>query len=348
MTAERESSIPSRDEVVLAAEDATGHSVTAVTPFEEGMNPVYRLSVDGRDDLVCKFGTVTPNEKLLSEPVLLDRLRSETSIPVPEPVAAVPADESPLDGAYFLMEFVPGRTIGDVSSVLDLSTAAHGRLVAEAGRYLAQLHSLDIGDGCGRLRGVDGELVVIPGMTWPEAYDAIIGHRLDGMTGGRFADLIPAVRETVEAFPSVVAGRTVELAVSHDDYHLKNLVLEPDDEADPITRAVLDWGFRSVGDAAHSVASVEAHLVDLQLGGTDRAVDLRERLRTAYTDERGVDGDDMFDERYPYYRLDGLLRFGSRPEYWAQFGRERTRDGTVRRLRDRLETRIEDVAPNHR
>lgn len=344
MTVEREVSEPSPEAVMMAVKDAVGRCPSAVTPFEEGMNPVYRVSFDGRDDLVFKFGTVTPNEKLLSEPVLLDRLRSETTIPVPEPVAAVPADESRLDGAYFLMEYVPGRTIGDVPTVLDLPPEAHEQLVEDAGRYLARLHSLEIDGGCGRLRGIDGDLVVIPGMTWLEAYRATVEHRLDGMTDGRFADLIPAVRRTIDAFRTVVADRSVDLVIVHDDYHLKNLVLEPDDEADPLTRAVLDWGFRSVGDAAFSVASAEAHLIDLQLGGTDRAVELRERLRTAYTDERGVDGDRLFDERYPYYRLDGLLRFCSRLEYWAQFGREETTDGTVRRLRGSIESLCSETA----
>jgi len=81
-----------------------------------------------------------------------------------------------------------------------------------------------------------------------------------------------------------------------------NLLLGDDDEA-PLVRTLLDFGDPIVGDYRLDLAFAEDAILDVQRLLPERTTRLRDRFRTTYASERGVDPASIVDERYEYYRL---------------------------------------------
>ena len=306
---------PTRTAVAAAVRSALDRSVTAVDPLDGGMNAVYRVAVGGSSDVAVKVGTAQEGAALLSGPLLAERLARETSVPVPEILAAVPADESPLDAAYVVMEFVDGRRVTDVR---DLSPTTHERLLREAGDHLAAVHGLDYEGPYGRLVAEgDAFAVEYPFDAWAPAYRSIVEWNLERFED-RFDDLRAPVRRGLDAFEDSVDEDVVDQSILYRDYHAKNLVFERAD-ADRAVRAVLDFNYRPVGDAPVDVAVAETTLVDTPLGDTDRADRRRATLRDAYVDARDGVHEEYFDDRYPAYRLLSVLDHLHYFEYFVQF-----------------------------
>lgn len=336
---------PTRAAVADAASAALDREVAAVEPFPEGMNAVYRVAFERGADAVVKVGTYASGPELLSGPPLLDRLAHETDVPVPEVLAVVPETDGPLDDAFYCMSSVDGRRTADVR---DLSPAAHERFAREAGRHLAALHDLPYDGPFGHLVADDGELV--PGHAfddWEPAFRAMVEYRLDRFeerVDDRFHDLEPAFRDALAAFANRVADRAVDRSVCYRDYHAKNVVFDPSDDADPVVRAVVDWNFRPAGDAPLDLAVAEMNLVDFPVGDAERADELRSALRTAYVDVRGGAVDDYVGEVYPCYRLlpalDHLIYF----EYFWQFAPGDDRAAAADRLRSFALARVDELA----
>ncbi|MEY7848769.1 phosphotransferase family protein [Natrarchaeobius sp. A-rgal3] len=331
---------PTADEVARAVAARVGRPVSSVVDFDEGMNAVYRVSFDDGPDAVLKAGTVTGGSKLLSGPVLLERIDRETNLPVPDVLAVAPDGDEHVADTYFLLTYVDGRHITDVTS---LSASAHERLVREAGRHLAAIHDLPFDGPFGRLHASDGELFVDYGFeSWAECLGASVDYHLERLEA-RFADLEPAIEDAISRFPSVVAEDGIDKSVLYRDYHPKNLVLAPDDDARPLVRAVLDVNFRPVGDAPLDLAIAEANLVDLPMGNTDRAQPLRNALRESYVEARGGTHETYVDERYPYYRLVAALDFMCHFEYFGSFGWENEVDHVADRLDTFVRKRIAEI-----
>lgn len=326
--------------VAEAAEARLNAPASSVSAFDEGMNAVYRVSFDERPDAVLKAGTVTEGSKLLSGPVLIDRIGRQTSLPVPDVLAVVPEGDEYIDHAYVLLTYVDGRTVTDVN---DLSPATHERLAREAGRHLAAIHDLPFDGPFGRLHANNGELFVDHGFdSWAASLEAIADYHLERLEP-RFADLEPTIEDAIARFSTAVDETAVDRAILYRDYHPKNLVLEPDDDADPLVRAVLDFNFRPVGDAPLDLAIAEANLVDLPTGKTDRATPLRNTLRESYVRARGGTHEDYVDERYPYYRLAATFDYLCHFEYFGAFGWENDADAVAERLRTFVQRRIDEI-----
>jgi len=332
-----------------AARAALDRPVASVQPFEEGENAVYRVRFDDGTDAVLKAGTAQEGPRLLSGPLLIDRIAGETHVPVPGILATVPAGDGPIDPAYYLMEFVEGRRTPDVG---DLSPAAHERLAAEAGRHLAAIHDISGDWPYGRLVANDGELMTTHGVDdWTEGFHGEVEYLFEGVAD-RFCDLEPTLRAAFDEFDDAVADRTVDRSVLYRDYHAKNTVFAPRDEVDRdgnsqsdarVTRALLDFNFRLVGDAPLDVAIAEWTLVDVPLGGTDGAERVRATLRDAYVEARGGTHADHFDATYPCYRLvpvfNHLRYFG----YFSQFAREDDPDAFAARIREFVRARRDEI-----
>lgn len=331
---------PTESEVARAAASRLNRPVSSVSAFEEGMNAVFRVSFEAGTDVVLKAGTVTEGSKLLSGPALVDRLHRETDLPVPEVLSVVPGGDEYVDHTYFLLEFVGGQRVTDVT---EFSDAAHERLVRAGGRHLAAIHDLSVDVPYGRLHAEDGELFVLHEFdSWVANVDSIVAYHLDRFDA-RFADLEPAFESAVTALSAAVDEDAVDRSILYRDYHPKNLVFAPDDGGDPLVRAVLDFNYRPVGDAAWDVAVAEASLVDLPVGETDRAERLREALRDSYVDARGGAYGDYFDERYPAYRLLATRDFLCNVDYWGTFGWEDDVDAVAARLRRFVRARSDGV-----
>lgn len=347
----RETPLPEPDEATArrATRDALDVPVDAVHRIEEGLNATYRVDLaDGRS-AVLKVATLASDAELLPESRIQDRLHRETAVPVPEVLAVVEPGEGSLEAAAFLAAYCDGRQVTDV---LALSAPAHERLGREAGHNLAAMHELAAPDGVGPLAVEDGDLVVAsPAESWSARFAALADDAVEGLTGagyvtdddGRFADLAPAVEDAFAGFVPVAVDRTVVPAILHGDYRPANLLLAPDDDATPLTHAVLDVGVPATGDGLLDCALAEDALVDVPLGGTDRAEGFRDAFRSAYAAERGQPRSDLFDARYPYYRLLARTwRLGSFG-YWHRFAREDDPDDVADRWRGFVRERLAEL-----
>ena len=360
--------------VAEAAARATGRSVARVRPVDEGLNAVYRVAFADDDttrEAVLKAATFANDAEFLPEPRLLSLL-ADGPVPVPAVLATVGADESPFDAAFCLTEFVPGRHVADA---LSLPPAVHERLVREAGRHLAGVHDLDVARRAAVLGGPYGDLRTPGGDparpmeiresgrsgstddpghdAWPARLASVVDRVADGLAGetltsggqDRFADLVPVVREAVEA---ATIPESPPVATIHGDLRPANLVLAGDeaaeaggaDDAAPLVRAVLDFGTCETGDGLLDLALAENALVEVPLGGTDRGDRLATSLRTAYAASRSADVGARLglrgggpDESYrAYLLLARAKRLGSFG-YMAQFAREADPEAVATRWR---------------
>ncbi len=335
---------PGPDAVATLVESRLDTSVREVTRYDEGLNAVYHVALP-EDSAVCKTATFATDEELRVEAALTDRLDRETDVPVAGVRRVVGPGASPLDVTALLLDHVDGRT---VSGPLSLSTADHRRLVAESGRHLAAVHDADLADGVGRLTVQAGTLAREAEREWPSFFETLVEETLAGLRGegyttgdGRFADLAPTVREALAVGPGV---ETPDPALLMTDYRPANLVLGPPG-ATPLTEAVIDVGQGPVGDGLLDLALTEDALVDVPVGGTDRAERLCRVLRERYQDWRSVDLSGAFEpgERYDRYRLYARTRRLSAFDYWVQFARDEER-AVARRFRSSVEERAAALA----
>lgn len=329
---------PTRPAVAEAASAALDREVASVQPFTEGMNAVYRVTFADGEQLVLKAATSQDGPELLSGPLILDRVAWGTDVPVPDVRTVVPAAESRLECAFYCMEYVEGRRIQDVR---ELAPGARRRLAREAGRHLAAIHRLQIDGPYGRRVADNGELVAdYPFEEWAPNFRAELEYVLDReakhVTGAE-----DSVRDALDVLEGTVAARDVDRSLLYRDYHPKNLVFAPDDGADPVVRAMLDFNYRPVGDAPLDVAIAEWHLVDVPFGGTAHAGALRTALRGAYAEARGADPESSFGPWYACYRLVPALGTLNYFDYFAKFAPE-DRDGFADRVDEFLRARVED------
>ncbi|UPV73348.1 phosphotransferase [Halorussus limi] len=317
---------PDAEAVAGAARAACGRAVAEVTPVSKGINAIYRIDFADGDAAVLKAATFNTTAELRPEPYLLETLRDETALPLPE-VLAIAEDGGPLGVFHFLLDYREGRQIRDLDG---LSWSERERLVRAVGRHLARLHEFrlaetgapvaaDLGaDDCGPLRMTDPGDGATPTFTtgdgvdsWGEVFASLADHPVSlveqvqcGDDPGRFADLVP---EIVAAFDGVAddVRDPASPTVLHRDFHLDNLVLAPEADADGGVgiRSVLDFGDPYVGDYRLDLAFAEDAVVRVQLPTADRAADLAGLLRRSYARERGIDPSEIVTREYHYYLL---------------------------------------------
>jgi len=150
-------------------------------------------------------------------------------VSVPEIVATVTADESPIDAAYVVIEHVDGRHLTDVRK---LSPGAHERLVREAGTHLGAVHDLDYEGRYGRLVVDDGAFGIdYPFDEWGAIYRSVVEWNVERVDD-RFDDLRGPVGAALDAFETFDDERAVDQSILYRDSHAENLVFAPDDSAD--------------------------------------------------------------------------------------------------------------------
>jgi aminoglycoside phosphotransferase (APT) family kinase protein len=271
---------------------------------------------DGGQTVVLKAMTadlVAP-EIARSEPRLLELIGRETNVPVPT-VFGYYDEHREYPAPFYLMAYIKGENYEN--RVDRLSPQARETVLREAGRNLADLHSLGPLPGVGRIGVRDGRLAVLDTDEHPRYDDfrnqllADCEETLDSLTSGgffpeladdptRFADLVPELRQYVrETIPELPPPELPTYC--HHDYRYGNLLLNPETGA---TRAVLDWANLSAADPAYNLASAEGLLLDPEVDGDDRTDTLRGIFRSAYAESReGWSFDRAIHGRMYVYRL---------------------------------------------
>lgn len=293
-------------------------NVEAVEWMEGGTDSVALVTVatpEGCRRLVCKAATAdhVPLAAARAEPRLLERVGTETEIPVPTVYGY--CDSHPeFPTPFYLQSYVDGEFFEGITD--DLEPTTHEGVIVDAGRHLAALNDLQGFDAVGRLGFADGRLRPLDVTHDPPADTRqwALGHAeetLDELLDGgyfshlaeqpdRFADLVPDLRaycrERVPELPNPDDPR-----LSHTDYRLGNLVVDTD--ADRV-EAVLDWGNVMACEPAYALATVESMLLSPERDSSDRTTELRELFQQSYDDARS---DWSFTperrERMDFYRL---------------------------------------------
>lgn len=294
-------------------------------PATKGWTALYFLDVDtpaGRQRCVLKAAPDTDRPTGIdAEARIQTAVADNTSIPVPEVLGAVDAHDA-VRTPFFLMAEMGGETV-PMAEVATLPDHTLRRIARTSGRYLAELHGLDVGfDAFGdsvdyaggpslrgeRPTGDFTKLFVADGYEeWSAQVRGWMREDVAQFAESRFADLTPQVREELarrlDALPdalSPVMGRV--------DHAWFNLLV--DREAGRLT-GVIDWGSRFAVPAGFDLAVVEFLLA----GGwwialpevPDRRPLVREALLYGYREEATVPP--TLDTQRACYQFDDLIRW---------------------------------------
>jgi len=205
-----------------------------VLQFEGGQsNPTFHLTDGaGRMYVLRK----KPPGKLLPSAHQVDReyrvikaLADHTDVPVPRPFALC-CDDSVIGTAFYVMEFLPGRILGD-PKMPGISPADRGKIFDSMNDVLARIHNVDyravgLGD-----YGREGQYIQRQLARWSSQYDLSRTEQIDSME---------ALKQWLPA--NIPPGD--ETRINHGDYRLGNTIVHP---SEPRIIAVLDWELSTLG-----------------------------------------------------------------------------------------------------
>jgi aminoglycoside phosphotransferase (APT) family kinase protein len=205
-----------------------------VAQFEGGQsNPTYLLTTPARRFVLRR----KPPGKLLPSAHAIDReyrvISALGTTEVPVPRALLLCEEDSIVGtAFYLMEWVSGRSIRDPSfpAVAPADRPAHSEAIVDA---LARLHLVDVHEVGLEDFGRAGGYVARQFARWSKQY-------LEDDAAGR----VDAMDRLVEWLPTRMP-KADETCVVHGDYRCDNLVFHP---TEPRVLAILDWELATLGD----------------------------------------------------------------------------------------------------
>lgn len=335
MTREAPLEEPSPAVVMRVVDRAIDAEVTAASRVEEGLNAIYRVQARSGRSWILKLATFNDAAELRVEAHILERIQAETDVPTPALVGTFESATTVLPAFAYLMTPVNGRRIRDVTT---LSLSGRERFVQEVGEHLGAIHNLRTASRFGEPRLRDGTLTVPDGHedvgSWlaEQATNAAAKLRGEGYVTDdepRFVELATPVHAALST--ASWETETVEPVLTHGDPRPANMIFAPGDDGRPLVRGLIDVG-GPITDGLSDLANAEIALIDVPVGGTDEADQLRSRLRSAYETQRGVAPvDDQ--PRYAYYRLLHRARTLAGFEWWKQFARESSDEATARRFR---------------
>ncbi|MFT3820845.1 MAG: phosphotransferase family protein [Rubrivivax sp.] len=266
-------------------------------------NPTWIVHAGGRPRWVLR---AKPQGKLLPSAHAIERefralqALHGSAVPVPRP-RVLCEDPGVLGSAFYLMDFVEGRILGD-QTLPGFSVDQRRAVYDDLNRVIAALHGVDaravgLGD-FGRPEGYMQRQVA----RWTQQYRASQTRTIEAME--RLIDWLPA-----HVPPQLGSG------IVHGDFRLDNVVLHT---TEPRIVAVLDWELATLGEP---LADFAYHCLTWRIPlGTQRTlagVDLRplgipteaEHL-AAYCRRMGIDPADAA-ARWPAYLALNLFRLAA-------------------------------------
>ncbi len=203
-----------------------------ITQFQGGQsNPTFHVATAAGAYVLRKKppGTLMASAHAVEREFRVMQALAGTDVPVPR-MRLLCEDPGVIGTAFYLMDFQPGRIFAD--RVMP-GVEPHDRAAAYAdmARVLARLHAIDpVAVGLGDF-GRAGNYVARQIDRWTRQY--------------RAADLEPepAMDRLIEWLTAHLPDRD-ETAISHGDYRLGNLILDP---VAPRVAAVLDWELSTLG-----------------------------------------------------------------------------------------------------
>jgi aminoglycoside phosphotransferase (APT) family kinase protein len=219
----------------------------SVEMFKGGQsNPTYKLITPQRAYVMrAKPGPVAkllPSAHAIEREFRVMSALHGSGVPVAQ-MHALCEDESVIGRAFYVMECVEGRVMGD-QSLPDMTREQRGAIYNEMNRVMAALHTVDpiaIGlDGYGK----PGNYFERQIGRWSKQYVASITQPIPEMD-----QLMAWLPQNIPA----MARDESMVSVVHGDYRLDNLMFHP---TEPRVLAVLDWELSTLG---HPLADFSYH-----------------------------------------------------------------------------------------
>ena len=196
-------------------------------------NPTWIVDAGGRPRWVLRAkpqGALLPSAHAIEREFRVMQALEGSAVPVPR-ARVLCEDPQVLGSAFYLMDFVEGRILGD-QTLPGLTVADRRAIYDDMNRVIAALHRVDaVAVGLGDF-GRPGHYVQRQIERWTKQYRAAETRRIDAME--RLIDWLPAHLPTQ-------SGQ----GIVHGDYRLDNLVLHA---TEPRVVAVLDWELSTLGD----------------------------------------------------------------------------------------------------
>lgn len=267
----------------VARREFPDRAVRAVRELPGGRKATFAVDLSGERIVVAVCDRPADERRFAVEPVVMRIVRRETDVPVPR-VLAVDRSKRAVPHMYYVTRRVEGYDPRARFKYLPRGTRA--ALVRAAGRHLGALHRSVGFEACGRLRADGDDVTVADGASWPAALGALMDDWIDGLGGGRFADLAGTFRRARRAIVARLAAASVSFppALLHGDYRPANLIVRDGDVA-----AVVDWGSALAGHPEYDFFKFEKNFLLAQF----RTPAVRQALRGAvyegYREAAGLD-----------------------------------------------------------
>ena len=317
-------------------------NVIDVTEFSDSTESVSKIEYTVGGNVNCavlKVSTsdVFDDEVTVAEPVILEKIREDTDIPVPRVIDSCFEHES-FPTPFYLLEYKSGVVYTEETPSYEVLKV----VIKEAGEFLAELHSMDSFSEFGVVGYEGGELCVLDTEGNPSFEDNKnrfldeYMNKINSLDSGgnfphladepqRFGDLISDMksyfRSEVEGLPDVSTGSRF----CHWDYQFRNLVFDREAQR---TAAVLDWGCILAEDPAYNIAKVEANFLENSWVTDKQAKNLRNIFRETYAYYRSDwEFTESIERRLRFYkfttRIDAMASF---PLWFQEYDSQQKRD----------------------
>ena len=204
-----------------------------VEQFKGGQsNPTYRLAAGGQRYVLRRKppGKLLPSAHAVDREFKAIKALYGTGVPLPKPYLLC-EDESIIGTAFYVMEFVEGRVLWDLT-LPGMQPAERRAIYDAANAVQAALHLVDYNKVGLAEFGRPGNYFARQISRWTKQYKASETESVEAMD--RLIAWLP------EHIPP--EGRTT---VVHGDYRLDNMIFHP---SEPRVLAVLDWELCTLGD----------------------------------------------------------------------------------------------------
>jgi len=316
----------SESDVRFVFEEEMGESVLEMEFLEEGIEESVRIETAAGNVYVVKIyenSVYDSPEGFLAGVNLLERVSSETNIPVPEVFVVSDGLESRLGTPFYIMSYVEGTHFdGDSESV---GGELQKQIIYEAGKYLGELHSLDCrldtygwlgwkDDGFQSFESVETNEEFFKYMLCEDFFTDL--EEKAESDDFRFSDMLGLIEETSELAIETTSF-SAEKAFCHPDIKYDNLLIQ--EQESQVIAAVLDWANPIAVDPLFNIFLSENNLI-LQynvLGEISPSMEreLRSEFRTGYAEASPFEFDfNSTDVQhrlkvYEYYTVLSSLKF---------------------------------------
>jgi aminoglycoside phosphotransferase (APT) family kinase protein len=219
----------------------------SVEMFKGGQsNPTYKLITPKCAYVMrAKPGPVAkllPSAHAIEREFAVMKGLSGTAVPVAQ-MHVLCEDEAIIGRAFYVMEFVAGRVLGD-QSLPSMTHAQRGEMYDEMNRVIAALHSVKFAEQGLASYGKPGSYIERQIGRWSKQYAA------------SQTQVIPEMDRLIAWLPANIPSSAKDeslVSIVHGDYRLDNLMFHP---TEPKVLAVLDWELSTLG---HPLADFSYH-----------------------------------------------------------------------------------------